>query len=184
MPSRLSHTFSMRQGLSDSRANMEIVRCNVHVNCREFADGAVSPNMCFTSLQISRFPIKIRDFEKFDSGTDFGKGKPACGRQLDWQCRFPRPTFLFGNADIGRNAQSRTLAGVRQICLSGQIDASPSGSNGSPRSTAIRQPLTIRTVPASVVTVSVSSKNNHPAIAAQMNIVYSIGSSTCASARA
>ncbi len=63
-------------------------------------------------------------------------------------------------------------------------DASISGSDAAFRQAASRQPLTIKIVPSIVAVVRASSKNNHPAMAAQMNTVYSTGSSTCASARA
>jgi hypothetical protein len=54
MPSRLSYTFSIRQGLSDSRANMETVRCGAHVDCRDFAHDAASTNMCFPTWRGTR----------------------------------------------------------------------------------------------------------------------------------
>ena len=49
---------------------------------------------------------------------------------------------------------------------------------------AIRQPMTISAAPMKVAIVTVSSKNAAPRIAAQTKAVYSVETSTCASARA
>lgn len=81
MPAVLSHNFPIRQGLSDTHVDVEILLCRSH---------SIMPNLrvvlhrqtcVFRHSKLSRFPIEIRDFENFILGTDFGKAKPACGRE-------------------------------------------------------------------------------------------------------